>query len=270
MSQNSDNPLVRFAAFWWGLGVFCLFGVLLIGLRFYFGNNEDSNPLEEAAATKRYEIRAEIEKAQAANFAYKSVEEGKTVQVPPHDVYTLVGQQLLAAKPAAVVKPEQVVPNSPTAKKLADGPSADYAAVDQLTPAADAPIDPAVMEAGKAHFAGAGACFGCHGLDGAGTPIAPPLANSDWVTGPVSNLVRIQLRGLGGPLTVSGKVYNMPVPMNALPQQSNEEIAAVLTFVRNSFGNKASAVLPKQVEMLRSEVTKPVLTEADLIKPTKP
>jgi hypothetical protein len=41
----------------------------------------------------------------------------------------------------------------------------------------------------------------------------------------------------------------------------------VLTYVRNSFGNKASAVLPEQVKMLRSEVGKPMLTEADIIKP---
>jgi hypothetical protein len=41
----------------------------------------------------------------------------------------------------------------------------------------------------------------------------------------------------------------------------------VLTFIRNSFGNKASAVLPEQVKMLRSEVGKPMLTEAELIKP---
>ena len=41
----------------------------------------------------------------------------------------------------------------------------------------------------------------------------------------------------------------------------------MLTFVRNSFGNKSHAVLPEQVKMLRPEVGKPMLTEADLIKP---
>jgi mono/diheme cytochrome c family protein len=53
--------------------------------------------------------------------------------------------------------------------------------------------------------------------------------------------------------------------MMALPQQTDEQIAAVLTYVRNSFGNSAPAVMPAQVKALRGEVGKPMLTEADLI-----
>ena len=55
--------------------------------------------------------------------------------------------------------------------------------------------------------------------------------------------------------------------MAALHYQTDEQIAAVLTYVRNSFGNKASAVTPDQVKALRSEVGKPPLTQQDLIKP---
>jgi mono/diheme cytochrome c family protein len=55
--------------------------------------------------------------------------------------------------------------------------------------------------------------------------------------------------------------------MAALSYQTDEQIAAVLTYVRNSFGNKAPAVKPDQVKALRSEVGKPPLTEADLVKP---
>ena len=44
----------------------------------------------------------------------------------------------------------------------------------------------------------------CHGANGEGTVLAPPLAKSNWVNGPVENLIRIQLRGLQGPITVSG------------------------------------------------------------------
>ena len=120
------------------------------------------------------------------------------------------------------------------------------------------------MEAGKAGFL---VCMACHGANGEGGPVGPPLAGSDWVTGPVSNLIRIQLRGLTGPITVSGKPYTFPAPMAPLSYQTDEQVAAVLTFVRNSFGNKAPAVLPEQVKMLRPEVGKPMLTEADLIKP---
>ena len=118
------------------------------------------------------------------------------------------------------------------------------------------------MAAGKQGFM---LCMACHGPNAEGTVIAPPLAKSNWVNGPAENLIRIQLRGLNGPLTVSGKAYTLPVPMPPQAQQTDEQIAAVLTYVRNSFGNSAPAVTPEQVKALRSEVGKPMLTEADLV-----
>lgn len=265
MSSTSDNPLVRFAAFWWALGVFSLFGVIMLALKLFSGSGDAPDPLEEAAAVKRYDARAAVDTAQAANLGYKEVEAGKIVQVPPADVFALVGKDLLAA-PTAVEKPEQIVPGSQRQMDLANAPTGDFAAVDALTPAADAPIDPALLEAGKAQFT-AGTCFVCHGANGEGGPVGPTLTESEWVTGPVSNLIRIQLRGLGGPITLKGEVYTPLAPMAPLAHQSDEQIASVLTYIRNSFGNKASAVLPEQVKMLRSEVGKPMLTEADLIKP---
>jgi len=55
--------------------------------------------------------------------------------------------------------------------------------------------------------------------------------------------------------------------MAALNYQTDEQVAAVLTYVRNSFGNKAVAVTPDQVKALRSEVGKPKVTVAELIQP---
>jgi quinoprotein glucose dehydrogenase len=123
-------------------------------------------------------------------------------------------------------------------------------------------VDPAVMALGKQQFA---LCSACHGPNAEGTVIAPPLAKSNWVNGPVENLIRIQLRGLQGPITVSGKEYKLPGPMPAQAYQTDEQIAAVLTYVRNSFGNAASPVTPAQVKALRGEVGQPPLTEADLV-----
>ncbi len=51
-------------------------------------------------------------------------------------------------------------------------------------------------------------CTMCHGQNGEGIAIFPPLAGSEWVNGPEENLVKIQLRGLMGPIAVKGKVYN--------------------------------------------------------------
>ena len=58
-------------------------------------------------------------------------------------------------------------------------------------------VDADVMALGKQQFA---MCSACHGPNAEGGPIAPPLAKSNWVNGPVENLIRIQLRGLTGPL----------------------------------------------------------------------
>lgn len=109
-------------------------------------------------------------------------------------------------------------------------------------------------------------CVACHQPTGAGLPnVFPPLAGSEWVNGPVENLIRIQLRGLMGPITVAGKQYSSAMPPNAT--MTDEEIAEVLTYIRSSWGNKASAVTPDMVKALRSEVGKPMLTVADLIDP---
>jgi len=87
------------------------------------------------------------------------------------------------------------------------------------------------------------------------------------VNGPVENLIRIQLRGIQGPLTVKGVEYNQVMPANAT--MSDEDIAAVLTYVRSNFGNTSGPVTPEEVKALRSEVGKPILTAADLIDPNK-
>jgi mono/diheme cytochrome c family protein len=251
MDPNRDNPLVRFATFWWGLGAFLIFAAALAAVLII--KRQPPATLEDAAAAPRYRIKAEVDAAQAANLPPEAV----TSAIPG------VARKIAAAKPVAVEKPEQVVPGSPTAAKLAAAPVADTSAID-APPATDEPVDPAVMEIGKVQYM---VCAACHGQNGEGGPIAPPIAGSEWVTGPVSNLIRIQLRGLNGPITVAGKEYNFAVGMAAMSYQTDEQIAAVLTYIRNNFGNKASAVKPEQVAALRSEVGKPPLTVADLIQP---
>jgi len=61
---------------------------------------------------------------------------------------------------------------------------------------------------------------------------------------------------------------NFPAGMLPMAYQTDEQIAAVLTFVRKSFGNDAPAVTPEEVTALRGEVGKPQLTQAELISPT--
>lgn len=134
--------------------------------------------------------------------------------------------------------------------------------------------EPAAEPAAEAaHAAGPPAsfatCVACHQATGLGIPnVFPPLAGSEWVNGPVENLIRIQLRGLMGPITVKGQAYNSVMPPNSM--MSDKDIAEVLTYVRSTWGNKASAVTPDMVKALRSEVGKPMLKAADLIDPNKP
>lgn len=101
-------------------------------------------------------------------------------------------------------------------------------------------------------------CFSCHNPDGKGTPMegkpgvtmAPPLAGSRTVTGPEERLMAVLLKGLGGP--INGKTYDAQM----VTMESNDDnwIASVASYVRNSFGNKASTVSPKQVAALRAKL----------------
>jgi mono/diheme cytochrome c family protein len=251
MDPNRDNPIIRFTTFWWAIGTFLIFALLLAVIAFF--NRSTPTTLEDEMAKARYVTKVKVEEAQAAVLSKESIE----AAIPA------VSAKLAAGKPVPVEKPDQVVPGSPTAAKLAAAPAVDTAAVD-AAPANDGPIDPAVMDLGKAQFL---VCGACHGQNGEGGPAGPPLAGSEWVNGPVSNLIRIQLRGLQGPIVVKGVEHNFPAGMAALAYQTDEQVAAVLTYVRNSFGNKAPAVKPEQVAALRSEVGKPQITAKELIKP---
>ena len=115
-------------------------------------------------------------------------------------------------------------------------------------------------------------CFACHQPTGQGLPnMFPPLAGSDWVTAPKPDrIIRNVLHGVMGPLSINGKPFTTPAPM--MPPQgaalSNKQVADVLTYVRNSWGNKASAVTADQVQAVREaeKARTAMWTEAELLK----
>lgn len=96
-------------------------------------------------------------------------------------------------------------------------------------------------------------CALCHGMDGLGRPAqAPPFVGSEWVlTDNPGRLARIPLGGLNGPIKVNGVEWNLAMPaMGAtLP---DEDLAAVLTYMRNSWGNKASEITTDQIKAIRA------------------
>ena len=94
-------------------------------------------------------------------------------------------------------------------------------------------------------------CLSCHQADGRGLyPVYPPLADSDFVNGDPFLLASIILHGIEGRITVSGRMYNQSMP--APPMGSDEDIAAVMTYVRNTWGNQSSPVTPEFVREVRS------------------
>ncbi len=98
-------------------------------------------------------------------------------------------------------------------------------------------------------------CASCHGTQGEGMKrFAPPLRNSEWVTGDDFRLAMILLHGMEGPVSVGGKTYGIPDILPEMPSFStlqNEEIAAIATYIRNSWGNTAKGMSPGFVGQVR-------------------
>lgn len=90
-------------------------------------------------------------------------------------------------------------------------------------------------------------CSSCHGANGQGIPGAiPPLAGNRVATGDAAKAIHIVKYGLTGTITVAGKTFNGQMPAWS-GNLSNTDIAAVLTYVRSSWQNKASAISEAQV-----------------------
>ncbi|WP_324028060.1 c-type cytochrome [Maribacter sp. BPC-D8] len=115
-----------------------------------------------------------------------------------------------------------------------------------------------VFTKGKKIYETEGYCITCHQESGSGLQKAgyPTLVGQEWVLGDEERLIKLALHGLYGPMNVMGNQYEGQVPMMAFKGLlKDDEIAAVLTYVRNSFGNKASVIDPKKVREVR-EATK--------------
>jgi len=92
-------------------------------------------------------------------------------------------------------------------------------------------------------------CLACHQANGEGIPKAfPPLAKSDFLNADHNRAIGILLHGRSGPIKVNGETYDSVMPAIAL---NNDQIANVLTYVLNSFGNNGGQVTPAQVETQR-------------------
>jgi glucose/arabinose dehydrogenase/cytochrome c553 len=110
------------------------------------------------------------------------------------------------------------------------------------------------LERGKEESAGAELyntyCQSCHQADGNGDDNHfPPLSGSEWVKGDKQRLIKIILEGLDGPIRVKGKSYNGMMPQNNF--LTNDQIADILTYIRQGFGNNADVVKAEDVKKVR-------------------
>jgi cytochrome c oxidase cbb3-type subunit 2 len=117
------------------------------------------------------------------------------------------------------------------------------------------------MDAGKEVYmkaaAGGGMCFTCHQPNGEGLAGQfPPLAGSDWVLGDKERLIKISMYGLMGEIEVNGVKYNNVMAPPGIPPGSltDDQIANVLTYIRNDWGNSASAVSAEEVATVRASL----------------
>jgi mono/diheme cytochrome c family protein len=94
-------------------------------------------------------------------------------------------------------------------------------------------------------------CAPCHQHNGKGAEGRfPPLAVSSWVTGNKTKLIQVLLNGLEGNIEVNGTGYNGVMPKHSF--LTDAEMAEVLTFIRQNFGNKASIITPAEIEQERN------------------
>lgn len=108
--------------------------------------------------------------------------------------------------------------------------------------------------AGQKIYFREGHCGTCHQPNGKGLdPAFPSLEKSPWVSGDPDRIIKLAMYGLMGPLEIGGKKYDGQVPMTPFAGMlKDDEMAAVLTFVRNSFGNQAEAISTAQVKAIRA------------------
>ncbi|WP_188215247.1 c-type cytochrome [Aestuariibaculum suncheonense] len=96
-------------------------------------------------------------------------------------------------------------------------------------------------------------CMACHMQDGMGVPgMNPPLVKTSWVLGDKARLIGVVLNGLSGDIEINGELYSNS--MGSFATLEDKEIALVLSYVRQSFGNDAGPVTQEEVAKVRASI----------------
>jgi putative membrane-bound dehydrogenase-like protein len=247
-SLDSTDPRPRLHALW------TLDGLGALHDKFILGALKAADPQLRMAGLRLAELRVNAKTNARAPLGVAM--RGALRDADPR----VVIQAMLSARRAGLPDAEKVI--RATAES---SPSAGVYAINEQLWAESNNEDPQLIRllgvnglksyrAGRTLFSSV--CFACHGSDGRGAPmptgegrtIAPSLAGSPRVLGDERATIAIVLHGLEG--AVDGVDYGAPmVPMNSY---SDAELAGVLTYIRNSFGNRAPAVQPEAVAARRA------------------
>ena len=231
-SSSGNRPLIPGqVAVWLGVVSLVAAGLIVTGYS-YLALRQ--GPTEDAARRQaQKDLRAETAKKAQALLTEPARNSDGTFRIPLKDAVALV-----AKDPKVVAK-----------LQAAAGPAPAPVAAPAAKADAFVKADPEQMKRGAAVYART--CIACHQPTGLGLPpVFPPLANAPIVAGNPELPVKFILQGLMGPITVNGMTYNSMMPPVA--GVSDADIADVLTYVRQSFGNKANAVTADQVKAIRA------------------
>jgi mono/diheme cytochrome c family protein len=230
-SSSGNRPLIpgQIAA-WLGVVSLVAAGLIVTGYSYLALRQGTSEDALRRQAQK--DLRAENAKKAQALLTEPARNADGSFRIPLKDAVALVA------------KDPKVVAKLQAAAGPAPAPAAPVASSSVFVKASDEQ-----MKRGAAVYART--CIACHQPTGLGLPpVFPPLANAPIVAGNPELPVKFILQGLMGPITVNGMTYNSMMPPVA--GVSDADIADVLTYVRQSFGNKANAVTADQVKAIRA------------------
>ena len=232
MSESSHprepRPLIPGqVASWLGLVAFLAAASVVVGYAYFATRPSTNTDVERRAAQKA--LRAKTETEGQALLAGAARNADGTFRVPVETAMSVI-----AADPKALAsfKPAPAAPVvAPAAAATA------FVAADEAT-----------LKRGAAVYART--CLTCHQPTGKGLPpVFPSIAGTPIVVGNPELPIKFILQGLMGPITIEGTTYNSMMP--PVGGVSDQDIADVLTYVRQSFGNRGTIVTPAQVKAVR-------------------
>lgn len=228
--SSGGRPLIPGQIASW-LRLVCLVGAALIVTAYTYLAVRQVPGAETERRNAQKALRADNAKKGQALLTEPGRNADGTFRIPVKDAAAI-----LAADPKVV------------AKIRAGGAPAAPASV-QAPAAAGAPADAEQLKRGAAVYART--CIACHQPTGKGLPpVFPSISETPIVVGNPELPIKFILHGLMGPITVGGTTFNSMMP--PVPGVSDQDIADVLTYVRQSFGNKGSAVSLEQVKAVRA------------------